>query len=135
MEQALAANDDPNEWAMREFERCAPFIQRAINRTNGETALEHVREEVKAGHAQIWPLPNACIITKISTFRTGLKVLHLWLAGGDKRQLLKAYEAYIEPWAKEKGCARMTISGRPGWLRAMKTMGVEQIYVVMGKSL
>ena len=126
---------DANEWAAAEFDRCTPFIQRAINKAHDETDLDAVREEVTTGKAQIWPTPNACLITQMHNLKNGKRVLHLWLAGGNKTELLKLYEHFVEPWGKSQGCTRMTISGRPGWLRAMKAMGVKPLYMVMGKEL
>lgn len=107
------------EWIAAEWQRCAPFIQRAVERTDGAFDIEYVREGVLSGDAQLWPGQNSAVVTRIETHPSGLKACLLWLAGGDDLAELKKLETAISAWAKRMGCERMEIIGRRGWLKAL----------------
>ena len=107
------------DWLMGEFDRCAPFIQRAVDRTEGLFEIQHVRDDVMNGNAQLWPAPNAALVTRIEFYPTGIRACNEWLAGGDMDELLKL-EPIIAEWAKTKiGCDRIYLAGRKGWARVL----------------
>ena len=105
------------EWA-----RCAPWIEAALEYSLGTHTLDDVREVVLSGHAQFWPGPEGAIVTEIQVYPRG-KVLHFWLAGGDLEHLVNVIRPAVEKWGRTMGCTRSTITGRPGWLKAMKAHG------------
>jgi hypothetical protein len=112
--------EEQRQWAVDQFDRCAPFIQRAIDRTDGLFELHHVRDDVLSGAAQLWPAPNAALVTRIEVYPTGIKACNEWLAGGDLDELLKI-EPEVAAWAKDKiGCDRIYLAGRKGWIRILK---------------
>jgi hypothetical protein len=123
---------DPGEWIRSEFERCAPFLQRAIDRTDGLYTIEHVWKEIESGTAQFWPLPNSVMITKIETYPTGVKICNEWLAGGKLEDIVLC-EQHVSEWAKRMGCDRICIAGRRGWLR--KLPGYEVSHTILRKDL
>jgi hypothetical protein len=101
---------------MSEFERCWPWLAAALERGGNTHSKEHVRGLIEAGDAQLHPLRNGAIVTCILNHPTGIKELNYWLAGGELEELIRA-ETLISQLAKSMGCARVSISGRPGWKR------------------
>jgi hypothetical protein len=109
----------PEEWVQAQWERCAPFIDRAVERADGAFDLEYVKTKVFTNQAQLWPGQNSAVVTRLETHPSGLLTCLLWLAGGDDLSELKALEKAISAWAKAMGCERMEIIGRRGWLKAL----------------
>lgn len=60
-------------------------------------------------------MPNSVIVTSVETYPQA-KVLQLWLAGGDLKEILAA-EPTIMAWAAKRGCSMLRIAGRRGWVR------------------
>lgn len=109
--------DDERAWLRAQFERCAPWLQAALDRDAGTHALEDVWELIESGVAQLWPTPNGAIVTVVEAYPKA-KVLRFWLAGGTLRELQKS-EPTIRAWAKDQGCTLVLIGGRRGWLKAL----------------
>lgn len=93
---------------------------------------EHIWEGVQSGDLQLWPTPNSACVVQITTYPTGLKVLHGLLAGGDMREI-KITVAALEKYAVAQGCDFAAPQGREGWLRALT--GYRRAYTVMYKDL
>lgn len=108
---------DELAWAKAEFDRCQNWLQAALDKSLGEYALEHVWEFIASGRAQIWPMPDACIVTLVEDYPTGKRFLKHWLAGGDLTEIQQA-EPTIRAWAVKAKCDKIVIGGRRGWLRA-----------------
>lgn len=119
-------------WMKSEFERCKEWIQAALDRAPGEYELHHIWGFIESGKAQLWPTANACMVTNIEEFPTGLRVLRGWLSGGDLNEIQKS-EPIIAAWAKKSGFDRVRIGGRKGWLRAFN--GYREYCTVMEKDL
>lgn len=120
------------EWIRTEFERCKPWIQAALDKSLGEYAIEHVWQFLETGAAQIWPTPNACMVTLVETYPTGLKMLKGWLSGGDLSEIVRT-EPNIRAWGRGIGCNLVVIGGRPGWVRAFE--GYRSAYSVIVRDL
>jgi hypothetical protein len=112
------------EWARAEFTRCSPWIEAALEGTLGEYDLPHVWVRIEEGSAQIWPAPNAVVITTINDYPTGLRVCFIWLAGGSLTEI-KAMEPALTEWAEITGCKHFITDGREGWGR---TFGGRKLY-------
>lgn len=50
---------------------------------------------------------------------TGMRTLHIWLAGGSLKAVREDLYPVVEAWGQAMGCHRMTATGRRGWLRAL----------------
>ncbi len=99
------------------WDRCAPWLQAALDRSGNTHALEDVRAAVRAGAATFWPGRACCLVTEVVQYPRK-RVAVLWLAGGDLRELC-AMAGFVRRWAKDNGCDRMQITGRPGWQRVL----------------
>lgn len=106
-------------WLRSEFFRCKPWIEAALARDAiGTHDADDVWDLIETGHAQLWPTPNAAMVTKIDRFPKAT-VLQWWIAGGNLKEI-KASEPRIAEWAKAQGCGFAAIAGRRGWARTLK---------------
>lgn len=103
---------------MADFERCAPFIQRAIDRAGGAFDLDYVREQVGTGQAQLFPAQNSAVITRIEHNPSGKSFVLCWLAGGVNSEILEL-EKQISTWALSRGCTQVKIIGRRGFVKSL----------------
>ena len=101
-----------------EFDRCAKFIEPAIDRFGfGNLDVGDVKAYVMAGKMQLWPAENSALVTEIIE-HPARTCLHVAFAGGQFEELA-ALAPIIKRWAIEKGCDHWTCSGRDGWARAL----------------
>lgn len=123
----------PEEWLEFHFSRCWPWLDEALNASPMRTHdKEHIWEGLLSGELQLWPTPNSASVVQITTYPTGLKVLHGLLAGGDLKEIQQTAEV-LEQYAIAQGCHFVAPQGREGWLRALK--GYRRAYTVMAKDL
>ena len=98
-----------------EFIRCEKYIQDALDL--GDT---HNAEDIFMGilkkEYELWTADNSAIVTQVIHFPRKI-VLHLFLAGGNLKELEKLYRE-IEQWAHFQGISKITLDGRPGWERS-----------------
>ena len=113
------------------FERSREWLQAALDRDYGTHSLEDVWDLLMTGIAQIWPTPNAVLVTSVERFPRKY-VLRGWLSGGDLNEIVKE-ESKIRDWAERNGFDAIVISGRAGWLRAFE--GYEKLATVMVRRL
>lgn len=102
------------------FERCEAMLKPAVDRF-GQVTMADVANAVLEGRAQIWPAPDAAIITQLVKTEGG-GVIHIWLGCGDLPTLLTmlpGVEAYGRAW----GCIAITTKGRKGWKRVLAPHG------------
>lgn len=102
-----------------EFDRCAPWIESALPECHGNYELSDVRELCRQGLMQLWPGERCAMVSEIHRYprRTGCNVI---FGGGDLEEI-RTLSKRIEHWAKSKGCDHITVVGRKGWVRALKT--------------
>jgi hypothetical protein len=92
------------EW--NSFDRCWVFLEPALNKGLPTHTKEQVRSEVDGDLAQLWPLPNAAVLTKVITYPSGLKVLRVWLLGGRLKEIAK-FLPFLIDWARSIGCQKI----------------------------
>jgi hypothetical protein len=115
----------------REFVRCMPWIQDALDRDIGTHDIDDVWAAIEHEAAQLWPYKNSAIVTTVESYPKG-KALRWWLVGGDLDELLDA-EIEISKWAEEQGCDLIFAGGRRGWVRTLP--GYSEAYTVVFKKL
>jgi hypothetical protein len=97
------------------FNRCREWLLPALD---GDTEDE-VLNELLLGRAMLWEGDRAAVVTQCTREPP---TFHLWLAGGklmDVMALLPGGEA----WARSMGLERVTVDGRLGWSRFLKSYG------------
>lgn len=50
------------------------------------------------------------------------RVIHIWLAGGDLRELI-GFTPGVAAFGRSMGCVAATLEGRKGWARALQQHG------------
>jgi hypothetical protein len=106
--------------------RAREFLEPALA---GDWTWEDVEARINADLAQLWVHPEGAIVTEHVV--TGEETcLHVWLGGGSLRALL-ILKPEIERFARDAGCAAITINGRTGWDRVLRRSG----YVRRGDEL
>lgn len=112
------------------WSRLKPLLLPALAHAGDLFTLDDVWQAVQNGQAQFWPAANSVVITEIKVYPRG-KVLNVWLAGGRLEEIM-VLTGYIKKFAKEQGCARITMQGRRGWARIL---GMRPDAVVLSDNL
>lgn len=108
-----------------------PMVTRAceysFGRFDPETVLASCAGLNPEWIAQLWitgyrgggepPTIEAAVVTCISTYPTGRKVMDIVLVGGAGAKDWMAFEDKLSEWAALQGCAEVQVIGRRGWER------------------
>jgi len=116
---------------VNELERCKGWIESALEYGGGTHHYEDIVEAIVAGTMQLWPAKDSCLVTEITVFPRK-KVLHVFLGGGDLDEIIDMHSSVVQ-WAKDQGCESLTMTGRKGWLRALKDNGWKSQLVLLEK--
>jgi hypothetical protein len=108
-----------------EWERCAPWLQDALDAAGNWFALEDVKKVVLEGKAYFYPGMKAALVTEVRIYPRK-RIYNCWLAGGDLEEIKKAFVPTIRMQAKKLQCDLITVQGRPGWKKVfnLKQRGV-----------
>lgn len=98
-----------------------------------DATLDEVIAELVAGRAQLWPGETAAMVTQCLDGPEG-RVLHVWLAGGDLAGVM-ALKPGVEAWGRAMGCRKVTINGRAGWARILRSDGFRMVDGELRKNL
>lgn len=109
------------------------WIEAALQHAGGTHTFDDVVASLNAGRMQLWPAERGCAVTEIVVYPQK-KVLHVFLAAGDMDQILVGFDT-VAAWAREQGCTAMTMSGRLGWQRVLRSEGWEPTMVTMEKDI
>lgn len=96
--------------------------------------LADVERMVENREAQLWTGENSAAVTEIIQYPQ-IRVLHLWLCGGDMDEITNQMLPRAEAFARSEGCSRMTTAGRKGWDRVMSKHGFSPVASVCAKDL
>ena len=116
---------------MTELERCREWIESALEYSGGTHLYEDIVTAVVEGKMQLWPAEKSCLVTEITVFPRK-KVLHVFLGGGDLDEILGMHESVVQ-WGEAQGCSSLTMTGRKGWLKALKNNGWKSQLVLLEK--
>lgn len=121
------------EATRRDFVRVWPWLEAAADHYGRTNTMNGVWDRIANGECQLWTEPNAAVVTTIEVYRdTGLKEVQCWLAGG-KMADARRIERRISQWAENIEADRILISGRRGWLKALR--GYDEKLTTMVKEL
>ncbi len=115
-----------------------PFVLKALAFDPFQTvSVNDLLEQVKKGYARVLiavqgdELLSATVIQLFKTIG-GEKVLHVVTTAGDNSNAwLPALIAKFEAIATTEGCAKVTMSGRPGWTKKVNKFGFKVAHVTM----
>lgn len=104
-------------------------LQAAINRGGNTHTFEDVVLEVLRGDMQLWATDTATAVTQINVYPQGRKIHWIW-AGGEMGQVLDLQDS-VREFGRINGCNGMTLAGRSGWQRTLKSHGWKPQGVIM----
>jgi hypothetical protein len=109
------------ETLVTDLRRFAGDIAAACEYTHGTHEYEDIVSMVLSGRLNFFPLNQSFFITEVQEYPRA-KHYHLFLAGGNKHEII-AYFPELRRIARELGCSKLTMSGRPGWTRTLTDHG------------
>lgn len=74
-----------------------------------------VLDTLASGATQLWLGERSALVTEIIVYPR-LKACLVWLAGGDLTEVVEIQRDIAEG-AQQRGCSRLEVKGRLGWLR------------------
>lgn len=121
------------------WNRIEHFTQAALDRTEGEMAINDVKQYVEDRDMQLWVICDeedivGALITEVLDFPRKKACRYVTL-GGDLKDAFPVIDQSISAWAKSLGCDRMELIGRRGWSRAIKNLGYNEAYVYVTKDI
>lgn len=108
-----------------ELDRCRPMLERVLT----ETPWDDLCEEIASGRAQLWPGKEAVMVTRVIG-----DTLEVWLGAGELQELL-SLEPGVVAFGRSMGCTRVTIEGRQGWGKVLKSNGWAVSFVKYARPL
>lgn len=104
-----------------DLDRLRPQIEAALEYANGTHTYDDVCVMVMQGRLRFWPMKQSFIMTEIITYPRK-KLLHGFLAGGSLDEIITMQNELVKA-AKEADCYAIALSGRRGWVKALKPLG------------
>lgn len=115
-----------------EFLNHAHGVALALSSCDDPHSVEDVlRRLVTDPDLRLWGNADACIVTE---HLKDQRAIHFWIATGELDAVTRLSEEVIE-WARKNGCERATLTGRRGWVRALRDEGWYESAVLMRKEL
>lgn len=119
-----------------------PFLQLAINESNGELNLEGIIKSIESKDLLLAVVFDddgsimAVCAFEIRVFQSGKKVVHIMSAGGHGvDDWFEQIEQIAVDLAKNQGCSEVYIIGRKGWERKMKHLGYSHAHTILCKEV
>lgn len=108
-------------------------LAKALDYSGGTHTIADVADLIERGDCKLWVGEGAAIVTQLID-EPQKRVCHFWLAAGELTAVVGLSRKVLE-WAKENGCARATLAGRWGWVRALASEGWAEELVLMGREV
>lgn len=108
-------------------------IERALTYGGGGHTFDYVAARVLSGDCDIYILPNSIIIAEIGE-QTNFSVYHGFIAAGNLEEIL-SFDEQFQHEARIRGCKKVSIAGRRGWLKPMKSIGWDEAICIMYKDV
>lgn len=128
-------DSSPIEW-VREFGRCMPWLEDALDHNGGTHNLADVFKGIAEQRYQFWPCKTCAMVSEILLFPQK-RVFNMFLVGGDGSAEIQVARPFAEAWAKTQGCTSVTLTGRRGWerLKWLKDAGYNTVQLTLEKEL
>jgi hypothetical protein len=121
----------PNaENSIEAIDRAMALLESALGPRSGAT-IESVLNDLTRGTRRLWLSDTSAAVTEMLTFPSGLKVMSVWLAAGNVKELL-SWLPLAEEWGRLHGATQARINGRSGWERLT---GYKELRRVLVKDL
>lgn len=120
--------------AVSEWKRCEPWIEAALEYAGGSHTIEDVERGILAGRFALVPLERSALVLERVDYPQ-YRALHVFLAGGELSEIKAYFDHQLPEIARANGCKKMTISGRRGWVRALKDIGFSEAYTTITRDV
>ena len=118
-----------------ELIKARDWIESALIKGGNTHNFKDIVDGVISGHMQLWMGANGCAVTEIVVY-PNKKVLHVFLAGGDKghgiKQITDMHDDAVT-WGKAQGCTGMSVAGRKGWKKVLQKKGWSEQFTTLLK--
>ena len=116
----------------------SPFLKDALAFNPGDFSLRHIIDKLLLRDMQLWVYrPKgeviAAAVTEITEYSLR-RVLNLVLFGGALKRC-RSLEPDLIAWARARGCNRLELKGRRGWVRKLKDTGWQEVATVVRKEI
>ena len=112
-----------------ELDRLRPVIENALPYTHKTHEFDDIVAMVMSGSVRLWTTPGSFLIVERVAYPRKVHY-HIFLAGGDLDELRSLHKEVIAA-AKADGADAITLTGRPGWTRALFNWGWQPVYTTM----
>jgi hypothetical protein len=118
----------PSEW-----ERCKGWIADALPYADHSHTLDDIEAMLIQGRLWLYAGHRSAMVLEVVE-NPQWKALHVFLGGGDLEEI-KAMLPRLDKVARELGCKKVGMTGRPGWARALQGLGYRMLAAVVEKEL
>lgn len=101
-------------------------VATALRRGNADQSPDEVRRHLERGSMQLWlawsddePRPRGCWITEVLESTRG-RCCNIVVCAGSRFRSWGWLEKHLAEWARGRGCVRLSLVGRRGWVRRLK---------------
>jgi len=130
--------------AMHYWSALKPFIEMALNKTNGEYDADDFQDYIGSEYWETWIAVDinnkelqAVAVTELIEHPNFTELLIRTIAGKDRKNwmnLINQDDTFIA-YAKEHNCKRLVMYGRKGWLKVLNKLNWQEGYTVMHKEI
>ena len=115
-----------------------PHLHRLAPRTNGRSTVDDILQGILSGANALWLAFEetegnkvyGVVITNVMTYPR-IKTLNVFYAAGNKLRLWQdPMMTVLKAYATDNQCSKIELTGRRGWLRALRAWNVVEAYVV-----
>ena len=104
-------------------------IEAALSYANGSHTFDDVVKKILTGEVHFFSYPDCFVIMQVILYPQ-YKTYHCFLAGGNQKALDKVLDEMTAN-AKHFDCRYLSLSGRHGWVRRLKTRGWQHTFSTM----
>lgn len=129
----------PREEVWRVWPGVAEWIDSAYKAADEIMPLD-ILDQLRSGHRQLWVAWGdeqrvlCAVLTRIVQLRSG-RALQVTGCGGEQVERWSDLITTLESFAKDEGCTKIQVSGRPGWARLYRNSGYRATRVVIEREL
>jgi hypothetical protein len=115
-----------------------PHLHRLAPRTNGRSTVDDILQGILSGANVLWLAFEetednhiyGVVITNLMNYPR-IRSLNIFYCAGHKLRLWQDMMMdVLKRYAKDNNCTKIELTGRRGWLRALKSWNVTEEYVV-----
>jgi len=96
-------------------------------------SVSDVLQDLRRGSAQLWLATDDNVVEGIAVTvindHPQCSTLLIWLCAGIEHEKYTPHICNIEDWAREQGCQKVSLEGRPGWEKVLGDYEKTKIYL------